>query len=312
MRPNVGRPFVSFLMSRHPSSVPVRGSLLFATYAGRPTITDDDRVLAAALERHGIVVRAAPWDEAGVAWGEASAVIVRSTWDYHLRREQFLDWTARVASQTALFNTPSIIRWNSHKAYLGELAARGIPVIDTVFAAAGSCTDVAALAIAHGWDDIVIKPSVSASAYETRRFGVTSHAEGQAHLDRLLATGDAMLQPHLASLAERGELAIMFASGRFTHAVRRRSALADDGSMPKSAKARAPAAAVGLAERVLAEAVAITQSPTPPLYARVDLADSARGERLQLLELELIEPSLFFQHAPAAAERLADAVLAAL
>ena len=290
-------------------SAPTDAHILFATYARHPDVTADDRLLAAALERRGVRVRAAPWD-ALTDW-RVAAVIVRSTWDYHLRRAEFLDWTNHVAAHTALYNAAAVIRWNSHKGYLAELAGRGIPVIDTVFAAAGARVDVAGVASAHRWDDVVIKPAVSASAYETRRFRTTERPAAQAHLDRLLATGDVMMQPHLSALGERGELSVMFARGVFTHAVRRRSALIDEGEMPMSAPADAAAAAVRFAERVLSLTPGAPGTDTPPLYARVDLAELDDGD-FQLLELELIEPSLFFVHAPQAAERMAEAIIEVL
>jgi hypothetical protein len=288
-----------------------RSLVYFATYADQPEITDDDRVLAAALGRHHATVRAAPWDDVSIAWNDARAVIVRSTWDYHHRRAEFLDWTERVASRTPLYNTPATIRWNSHKGYLAELAARDIPVIDTVFAEAGSATDVASVAAQHRWDDLVIKPAVSASAHETIRFRASERHAAQAHLDRLLARGDAMLQPHLDMLGQRGELALMFVAGRFTHAVRRRSALVSAASMPRSAPAAAPESAIGFAERVLHEASMLTGTSETPLYARVDLAE-APAQAHRLLELELIEPSLFFLHAPEAAEAMAEAIASRL
>ena len=290
--------------------MPNRRHILFATYAGQPDITDDDRLLADALARRELVVRGARWDDASAEWGRAVSVIVRSTWDYHRRRDEFLEWTERVAAQTALYNTPPVIRWNSHKSYIAELGARGIPVIDTVFAKAGSCTDVAALATTHRWHDIVIKPAVSASAYETAFFSAGDREASQAHLDRLLAMGDAMLQPHLATLAEQGELSLLFGDGQFTHAVRRRSALSSDGRLPRSAATAANPDAVRFAERVLREAGALTRPGEVPLYARVDLAEMAEG--YQLLELELIEPSMFFLHAPHAADRVADALVSRL
>jgi hypothetical protein len=293
------------------SSVSPRDTLIFATYAGQPDVTDDDRVLAAALERRRLTVQAGRWDDSTVRWGDASAVVVRSTWDYFQRRDEFLAWTTDVAARTALYNTAPVIRWNSHKRYLATLASRGVPVIDTVFVDAGSAVHLEALAAEHRWEDIVVKPAVSAAAYETRHVSLEQRTAGQAHLDRLLAACDVMLQPHLAHLAERGELSLMFVVGRFTHAVRRRSALVDSATMPTSAASAASALAIRLAERVLAVAMDTLGVSEPPLYARVDLAEDAGGT-LQLLELELIEPSMFFRHAPEAAEQMADAIASRL
>jgi hypothetical protein len=287
-----------------------RAFVLFATYGAQPGLTEDDQHFARALERRGVQVCAAAWDDPAAAWSSAAAVVIRSTWDYHLRRADFLTWVARVSAATTLYNDARAVRWNSHKSYLAEIARRGVPVIDTVFASVGSNLDLTAVAREHGWRDVVVKPAVSASAHETRRFDVPDRAEGQAHLDRLLATRDVMVQPHLAALAEQGELSLLFARGRFTHAVRRRSALVDGHVMPKSAPADAPAAAIECAARVLEAAGALTGvSPNEMLYSRVDLA--ATVSDCVLLELELIEPSLFLVHAPNEAEAFAAALVKA-
>jgi hypothetical protein len=284
-----------------------RPLVLFATYSERPGLTEDDQLFARALELRGARVRPAVWDDTAAAWSSAAAVVIRSTWDYHLRRADFLAWIERVSSSTMLHNDARVVRWNSHKRYLAGIAQRGVSVIDTVFADAHTSLDLRDVARTHGWTDIVVKPAVSASAHETRRFDANERAEGQAHLDRLLATRDVMIQPHLSALAEQGELSLLFARGRFTHAVRRRSALVDGHVMPKSAPANAPAAAVKSAERVLEAAATLTGvAPDALLYSRVDLA--LAEDDYSLLELELIEPSLFLLHAPNAAEHFADAL----
>jgi hypothetical protein len=253
-------------------------------------------------------VHAAAWDDPATAWSSAAAVVIRSTWDYHLRQAEFLDWVDRVSASTALHNDARVVRWNSHKRYLDELAKREIRVIDTVFADAGSRLDVDLIARAHGWADVVVKPAVSASAHETRRFAGEERDEAQAHLERLLNSRDVMVQPYLTALAERGELSLLYARGRFSHAVRRRSALVDERSMPKSAATAASTGARRFAYRVLAAASdAAGLEPNDLLYARVDLAETG-ADSYQLLELELVEPSLFLLHAPDAAEQFADAL----
>ncbi|HEY2378052.1 MAG TPA: hypothetical protein VGH98_18905 [Gemmatimonadaceae bacterium] len=285
-----------------------RPLVLFATYAERPGLSEDDQLFARAVELRGARVKAVVWDDSAAAWSSGAAVVIRSTWDYHLRRPDFLRWIDRVGSETVLHNDARVVRWNSHKRYLGAIAERGVPVIDTVFVDGGASLDLSDVARAHGWTDIVVKPAVSASAHETRRFDANETAQGQVHLDRLLATRDVMIQPHLSALAEEGELSLLFARGQFTHAVRRRSALVEGHLMPKSAPAEAPASARRCAERVLEAAGAITGvPPNELLYSRVDLAPA--GDEYLLLELELIEPSLFLLHAPDAAERFAAALL---
>ena len=289
-----------------------RPLIYFATYAAQSDITADDRLFADVLERRGLTVRGAAWDDPAVAWQHAAAVVIRSTWNYHFHREDFLSWTERVASLARLHNEPRVVRWNSHKRYLAELARQGVRVIETVFAAPGTRLDLDAIADAVASDELVVKPAVSASAHETRRFTLHERAEGQAHLDRLLEGRDVMVQPHVGALAERGELSLLFARGRFSHAVRRRSALVDGGQMPKSAATATTSAARDFAQHVLATATHIVgTAPAELLYARVDLAETAPDEYL-LLELELIEPSLFLLHAPEAAENFGSALAATL
>jgi hypothetical protein len=286
-----------------------RPLILFATYAAQPELTADDRLFAEAVEHRDVQVRAAAWDDPAVAWEHATAVVIRSTWNYHFHRDEFLAWTERVAAVTPLHNEPRVVRWNSHKRYLPELARRGVRVIETVFAEPGARLELDAIMDAIASDDLVVKPAVSASAHETRRFASHERAEAQAHLDRLLTARDVMVQPHVAALAERGELSLLYAGGRFSHAVRRRSALVDSGQMPKSAAAVATEVARAFAEHVLAVAADIIgTSARELLYARVDLAETAPDQYL-LLELELIEPSLFLLHAPEAAENFASALL---
>ena len=282
--------------------------IIFATYPAQPTLSEDDELFARALERRGARVRGMPWDDKAFDWSSGDIVVIRSTWDYHHRLAEYLSWVERVSTTTTLHNDARVVKWNSHKTYLGDLARLGVPVIHTVFATAGAALDVEAVARTHGWHDVVVKPAVSNNAHETRRFAPGARREAQTHLDRLLPVRDVMIQPHLAALAEQGELSLLFARGGFTHAVRRRSALVDGHVMPKSAAAEASAAAHRYAERALAAAQELTGvSPNDFLYARVDLAPS--GADFLLLELELIEPSLFLLHAPAAAERFAEALL---
>ena len=286
--------------------------IYFATYAARPELTEDDRLFADALERRGARVVAVPWDDPAGAWSSAAAVVIRSTWDYHLRVAEFRRWIDMMSQATTLYNQPRVVHWNLHKRYLDDLSKRHVPVIDTVFADAGSRLDLDLIARAHGWTDIVVKPAVSASAHETRRFTVDERDAGQQHLERLLAHRDVMVQPHLTALAERGELSLLYARGRFTHAARRRSALIDADAMPKAAPAMASTAARRCAYGVLAAASeAIGTAPNELLYARVDLAETGADEYL-LLELELIEPSLFLVHAPNAASEFAQALLSGL
>lgn len=280
-----------------------------ATYRDLPQLNEDDRLLQTALGALGIDAAPAVWDSAEERWGDYQAVLVRSCWDYHHRLEEFLAWFATLErAGTTVWNPVPLLRWNSHKRYLSDLAARGVPVVPTRWLGRGESVQLADVLAAVGWQEAVVKPAVSASAFGTWRTSLATAARDQARLDGLLAAGDVMVQPLVAEVAERGEWSIVFLGGRFSHAVLKRPAAGDyrvQWEFGGSAVSALPGAhLVAAAERALAAATA------QALYARVDGVE--RGGRLVLTELELIEPHLFFAWSAPAAARLAAALRAAL
>jgi hypothetical protein len=289
-----------------PRPAPAAVDVALVTYAAQPAITADDALLAAALTARGVRVAAVPWDDPAAAWGDVRLAVVRSTWNYHHQRDAFVAWADRVAGLTRLWNPAPAIRWNTHKAYLRDLAARGVPIVPTRWLPAGSAVNLGALLAAEGWERAVLKPAVSASAYETALVSREDPAGGQARLDRLLPRHDMMAQPFLATVATSGERSLLFAGGDFTHAVRRAPTLGAAGAPAAEAAAIDPEPD----EPPFARA-ALAAAGFPTLYARVDLIRDEAGA-LRLMELELVEPSLFLGFAPDAAQRLADAVLARL
>ena len=285
------------------SSVP---RIAFATYSTLPGLNDDDRLLIPALEERGITAAPAVWDSPDVCWEDLAGVLVRSCWDYHRRLPEFLAWIARLERLgIPLWNAAAVLRWNSHKAYLRDLAARGVPVVPTRWLWRGSeRTDLAALLQREGWREAVVKPAVSASATGTCRTSAGEAAAGQGRLDELVRAGDVMVQPFVPEVADPGEWSLVFLGGRFSHAVLKRPATGDyrvQWEFGGSARAATPPGhLIAAAERVLAAA------PAPTLYARVDGVERDGG--LLLMELELIEPHLFLGWDAGAAGRLAAAL----
>jgi hypothetical protein len=269
--------------------------IALATCAEFPDLFSDDEPLRAALLARGVAPVPAVWDDASVDWAAFDLVVVRSTWDYVARRDAFVAWAAAVPR---LANSARVVAWNTDKTYLRGLAGAGLPVVPTAFVQGG---DLAAILGENGWHDVVVKPAVSAGAANTLR--VTGDlAAGQALLDRI--DGTAMVQPYLDAVEGYGERSLLFAEGAFTHAVRRNPALSTEGDTRYDARLVSPTGAeLDLAHRVLA---AVGE---PLLYARVDLVPDATGEPL-LMELEVTEPQLFLRFSAAAAEALADAIVA--
>ena len=272
----------------------------YATYLGRDRLegVDDELDLAvAALRARGLDAEPAAWDDPGVDWAAYDVVLVRSTWDYATRREQYLAWARGVAATTRLLNPYAVIERNTDKRYLRDLAARGISVVPTTWVLPGEMP----LALPPG--EVVVKPNVSAGARDTIRTSDT--AQARAFADAIVASGRAaMVQPFLPEVGGEGEIAMVFLGGRFSHAVRKAPALDEPHGVVVAVE---PDDALRhFAERVL-DAV---PERAELVYARVD-AVRVGGEPT-LMELELTEPSLFLADSEGAPDRLADALVAAI
>ncbi len=281
--------------------------IAFATSDAHPLLTPDDLLAVAALRADGVHVEPAIWSEPTVRWADFDAVVVRSTWDYHHRAEVFRNWIDQLELTKALvWNPASVLRWNMQKTYLRDLDRAGVPVVPTLWLSKGSVVDAAALMAERRWLDAVIKPVVSATAFRTWRVSRDEAAGGEAaaRLRELLTTGDVMIQPFIAEIEREGEWSLMFIDGTFSHAVRKRPTAGDFRMQAEfggtSVAEAPPPGVVGAAERVLAAA------PRPWLYARVDGIDTSAG--FVLLELEMLEPSLFLGTSDSAVDRFARAI----
>ena len=272
--------------------------------------------LTAALAAGGAESEIVDWDDAHADWARFDLVVPRSAWDYAERLPEFLAWAERVARLTTLVNPLPVVRWNTDKHYLGELARAGAPVVSTAYVEPGEDAGSALDAFLGGdaSREIVVKPAVGAGSRDARRHLRADRAGILGHIAPLLAAGRSMmLQPYLESVDSCGETALMYLDGRFSHAIRK-GALLPAGApstaglfAPEEIVPRTPAAdELAAAERILG-AVPVGGL----LYARVDLLRDA-ADAPRLLELELTEPSFFLPYAPGAAERFAAALLATL
>jgi hypothetical protein len=273
----------------------------------------DDQILAGALRDRGVETGFFVWDDPQVEWGAFDLVVIRSTWDYTRRREQFLRWADRIGER--LRNPPALIRWNTHKGYLAELEQAGVAVPRTVFVAPGD-------ALPELGGELVVKPAVSAGARDTGRFGPAAHEGARTLIERIQASGrTAMVQPYLDAVDSRGETAIVFVAGEPSHVLRKRAVLAPDEEAPLRDDALGTAevmwdrelvkpASAGDGELAAAWDVLtfLGERFGTPLYVRVDLLEDAAG-RPVVLEVEAVEPGLYLPAAPHAAERLAEAIV---
>jgi hypothetical protein len=279
----------------------------FATCSEFPEGSPDDAQAAATLGADAVV-----WNDPAVGWDAYDRVILRSTWDYTFGVDAFLDW-CRAVGRERLRNDADVVAFNADKRYLRELSC---PTVPTVFVAPGE-----QMPTLDG--EIVVKPNVSAGARNTGRFGVAVAEDARELVERIHASGrTALVQPYLRSVDSHGETALVFIAGQLSHELHKRPVLAPDEVAPviagPLAVARAMldenlvvARAAADDERTLARAIIdeVSERFGVPLYARVDMVREDGG-RPVLLELELIEPRLYFEQAPGAAGRFAAAVLA--
>lgn len=264
---------------------------------------EDAPALLAALAAQPLAVESVDWDDPAADWAAYDLVVITSTWDYVPRREEFLAWTQQVPQ---LLNTPEIVRWNTYKGYLDDLASAGVPVVPTAFLAPG---DPVELPVAG---EYVVKPAVGAGARDTSRYSTEEAADATAHIARLHHRGiTAMVQPYLAAIDTQGESALLYLGGEYSHCVRKGPLLeagaGDPGDAyrePTIAAASADPAQLEVAEQALQ---AVPGGPDQLLYARVDLLPGPSGSPV-ILELELTEPSLFLTHSPGAPARYAAAI----
>ena len=276
---------------------------------------EDMEPLVAALRRAGADVSVLDWDDVEVDWGIADVTVVRSPWDYSLRRDEFLMWARRAGASTRLVNPPDVLEWNTDKRYLAELAGWGVAVVPTRFFAPGDEIDLA--------DDgeLVVKPTVSAGSRDTARYSADRRDAATAHVAALLEQGrEVMVQPYISSVDAQGETAMICFAGEHSHAIRKGPLLPLDGEATRASFAEEHIAAcapsedeIALADAVLAALPAVGPAGARPArlcYARIDVVHGDDGTAM-VLEVELCEPAVFLDTAPGSADRFATAILQA-
>jgi glutathione synthase/RimK-type ligase-like ATP-grasp enzyme len=277
----------------------------FVTYRDLPDLNADDRLAADALTKIGRITDAVCWDDPSVDWLAYRAIVLRSTWDYHRRVGEFHAWIDRMETiGAALWNPPDVLRWNTDKRYLARLSNPRLGPPPTAILDRGSAIDLRVLLETNQWHEAVIKPTISADGFSTERTSLANAASDQTMLDAMLARGDVLIQELVPEIRVRGEISMMFFGGVFSHAVIKR---------PRAGEFRVQERLGGVIARtdpppeLIACAQAVLDEHAPGcLYARVDAVETA--ERFVLMEVELVEPSLYLEHAPESAAAFALAV----
>jgi glutathione synthase/RimK-type ligase-like ATP-grasp enzyme len=268
-------------------------------------IAEDDLPLVAALEREGYPVTPIFWRAEADAFAEFDICLVRSPLDYILDREAFLNTLrALQKADVALLNPYETLAWNSDKTYLAELSAQGIACVDTFFTATDPSQSLTAIMEAHAWPEVVVKRTISAGAHFTHRVAFAEAAAFEAQFAEEKRNFSLMVQPFIRQIVSQGEWSLVFLDGGYSHAVLKKPADGDYRVQQQHGGSLTPATPPP--ELIAQAAKALAAVPSPWLYARVD--GCVLDAEFTLMELELIEPELFFRSQKGAAERLAKAI----
>lgn len=262
----------------------------------------EDGLVMQALERQGLRVIRRDWADPAHGWQDTRSVLFRTTWDYFHRFGEFSPWLDQVSRNARLFNEAALIRWNLDKHYLGDLARAGVNVVPTAYVERGDPRSLAHVVAETGWDELILKPAISGAARHTYRFSADEAAVHECTFGELVEQEAMMLQPFQHQVLEQGETSLMVLDGHVTHAIRKTPKSGDfrvQDDWGGTVHPHEPSAE----ETAFAEA-AVRSVPFDVLYARVDAIRDNSG-RLAIMELEMIEPELFFRFAPAAADVLA-------
>ena len=280
--------------------------LALLTLENRANYVIDDDLAIAELRRRGHAVEEVPWRRP-TDWRTFDAVVIRTTWDYQRDLDAFLAALERiVAAGVPLANALPLVKWNARKTYLKDLAARGVAVVPSVWGEGLTSAELRALPQRLASRECVLKPVVSANAEDTYRV----HAGlDDATVARICARfeGRAWLaQPFVGSIVRDGELSLFHFLGVYSHAVRKTPAAGDFRVQEEYGGHIAPLEPDATLRAVSDRVLATLEGPAP-LQARVDLVRLDDGS-VAVMELEAIEPSLYFRTHPDAAAHFADAV----
>lgn len=274
--------------------------IVLASCHNLPDWEVDDHRFHLELKQQNIPFEIHPWD-ADVDWSEFDLCLIRTTWDYASRIEEFRSWIDVVSQKTKLLNAAELVLWNLNKRYLQDLEKKGIPIAPSVWV--DQPLSLQKVMEERGWDKGFLKPVVGASASDTLRFSrIDGEIEkAQAFLDSLIVKKEMILQPYLERVETEGEFSAIYFGGVFSHCVQKIPVCGDyrvqDDYGASDRSIEPIMGLIALAEKTL------STLDFPWIYARVDALRLDDGSWV-LNELEMVEPSLFFRHSVSAPKEL--------
>lgn len=277
----------------------------FLTLDERGDFVIDDEHAIAPLKDLGWQVETLSWRQRAVPWETFDAVIIRSTWDYWNDVPAFLEVLTQVNRATRLANPLDLVHWNLAKTYLRDLEGKGVQIVPTLWLDGLPPGGIAGCADRLGADRLVVKPVIGANGEDAYRLGRDEDRERLQRIAERFRGRPCMVQPFLGNVIREGEYSLFFFNGVFSHAILKVPAAGEFRSQEeRGADIRTVAPPDGLLARASAALAVVDPAP---LYARIDLVRDERGE-FAVMELELIEPSLYLRMDPAAPVRFATAV----
>ncbi len=276
-------------------------------------IAHDDEALIERLVPMGFVCERPRWDDPSVDWASFDMILIRTTWDYQEHLGAFLAWVDRAGALAPMHNPPEIVRANIDKRYMRTLERAGVPIVPTVWFERRTDPETLAgaldaLGAAAGGTAGALKPAVGAGASGLLLFSRDELDRASVHANEQIGVcGCVLLQPAIGSVRTRGELSVVLIDGEVTHAVRKVPA-AGEWRVQIEFGGRYTLEEAGETELGIARrAVAALAGDEAPLYARIDLVE-VDGLGPAVIEVELIEPELFFARAADGADRFGRAV----
>ena len=268
-------------------------------------VLKEDQLVMDALERLNLKVAKKDWADPNFDWSTTKTILFRSTWDYFHRFSEFEPWLNKVSKLTKLINPAAQILWNMDKHYMQDLAEKGLPIVDGHYIKRGATESLTAIHQKLGWTETGIKPTVSGAARHTYRLNPDNYAEHEALFSKLIRDEDFILQPFQKNVLTKGETSHVVIGGKYSHSILKMAKEGDyrvqddhGGTIHDYAASESE---IAFAEKAVATCDIL------PLYARVDVIWD-NNDQLALIELELIEPELWFRENEFAADKLAATI----
>lgn len=281
----------------------------FLTLEDPTGYTIDDELAYPALRAIGWEARAVPWTQP-VVWRDFDAVVIRSTWDYVDRADDFLHVLERIErTGVPLFNGMERVRWNLRKTYLRDLEQSGVAIVPTTWRDRLEPGELADLFARVGAAEMVVKPVVGANAAGAFRLDGRGVRERAVEVEAYYADRSLMAQPFVPAVTAEGEFSLFYFNGEHSHTILKTPRPADFRVQEEHGGWIRPAAAED-ALRAAGDAAMRAIGGNAPLYARADFVRAGDGSGFWMMEMELIEPALYFRMDPDSPGRFARALQA--